>query len=122
QSIIWTALNYNPVRPLGLIGLGSLAISLLIALGIVLARLQGITFLGPLGAFTLFAAVILAVAGISLLTLGVSFNYFVALFHKTPVKQGLFGKPVFPGLEQHFGFMGLVMFGFGILMALGSFL
>ncbi|HMN28311.1 MAG TPA: glycosyltransferase family 2 protein [Caldilineaceae bacterium] len=113
QSIVWTALNYNPVRPLGLLGLGSLAIALLIGLGIVLARLQGVTFLGPLGAFTLFAAVILAVAGISLLTLGVSFNYFVALFHKTPVKQGLFGKPLFPRLDQHFGWVGVVSFVLG---------
>ena len=38
----------------------------------------------------------MAVAGISILALGLSFNYFVGLFHKTPIRQGLFGQPIFP--------------------------
>lgn len=115
QSIVWTALNYNPVRPLGLLGLGALAVAGLIGLAIIVARLQGVTFLGPLGAFTLFAAVVLAVAGVSILSLGLSFNYFVALFHKTPVQQGLFGQPLVKArLDHHFGWVGAATFLAGV--------
>jgi glycosyltransferase involved in cell wall biosynthesis len=117
QSIVWTALNYNPVRPLGLLALGSLLVAGLIGLAILFARLQGVTFLGPLGAFTLFGAVVLAVAGVSILSLGLSFNYFVALFHKTPVKQGLFGKPLIKArLDQHFGWVGLATLLAGMVL------
>jgi hypothetical protein len=121
HSIVWTALNYNPVRPLGLFGLGALALAAMIGVVLVIARLQGIQSVGAVGAFALFSGLVLAVAGVSILTLGVSFNYFVALFHKTPVKQGLFGKPIFPGLEQHFGWIGLATLGLGIVTALVSF-
>jgi glycosyltransferase involved in cell wall biosynthesis len=121
HSIVWTALNYNPVRLLGLFGLGALALAAIIGMMLVVARLQGIQSVGAVGAFALFSGLVLAVAGVSILTLGVSFNYFVALFHKTPVKQGLFGKPIFPGLEQHFGWIGVVTFVVGIVVALVSF-
>jgi glycosyltransferase involved in cell wall biosynthesis len=120
HSIVWTALNYNPVRLLGLFGLGALALAAVIGLVLVIARLQGIQNVGAIGAFALFSGLVLGVAGISILTLGVSFNYFVALFHKTPVKQGLFGKPIFPGLEQHFGWIGVASFVVGIAVALVS--
>lgn len=122
QSIVWTALYYNPVRPLGLFGLGALALAALIAVALIVARLQGVQSVGAVAAFALFSGLVLAVAGVSILSLGVSFNYFVALFHKTPVKQGLFGRPIFPHLEQHFGWFGLALFGIGLLVALVSFL
>lgn len=121
QSIIWTALYYNPVRPLGLVSVTALLLAALIGGGLVVARLQGITSIGPLGAFALFTALVLAVGGISLLALGVSFNYFVALFHKTPVPQGLFGRPLLPiRLDSHFGWLGLVGFGLGVGLGLFS--
>lgn len=121
QSIVWTALYYNPVRPLGLFGLGALALAALIAVALIVARLQGVQSVGAVAAFALFSGLVLAVAGVSILSLGVSFNYFVALFHKTPVKQGLFGRPIFPHLEQHFGWFGLALFGVGLLVAVISF-
>jgi glycosyltransferase involved in cell wall biosynthesis len=121
HSIVWTALNYNPVRPLGLFGLGALAVAAIIGIVLVVSRLQGVQSVGAVGAFALFSGLVLAVAGVSILTLGVSFNYFVALFHKTPVKQGLFGRPIFPGLEQHFGWIGAASFALGIVVALVSF-
>jgi glycosyltransferase involved in cell wall biosynthesis len=121
QSIVWTALYYNPVRPLGLFGLGALILAAIIGLGLIIARLQGVQSVGAMAAFALFSGLVLAVAGVSILTLGVSFNYFVALFHKTPVKQGLFGRPIFPRLEQHFGWFGLATFVLGIVVALVSF-
>ena len=45
------------------------------------------------GIFALFAAQVLAVAGVSIFALGATFNYLVSLFHREPVRQGLFGQP-----------------------------
>lgn len=116
QSILWTALMYNPVRILGAIGLGGVAVAGLVALGLVIARLSGVTTLGAWGVGALYLALVSAVAGISLFALGSTFNYLVSLFYKKPIRQGLFGKPIFnPGLEAYFGWMGLV----GVLSGLG---
>ena len=121
QSIVWTALHYNPVRPLGLVGIVALGLAALIGLGLVVARLQGVTTVGPLGAFALFAALVLGVAGVSILALGISFNYFVALFHKEPVRQGLFGRAVLiKKLERHLGWVGLGALALGLVLALVS--
>ena len=120
QSIVETALHYNPVRPLGLFGLGGVGFAALIALWLIWQRTQGVTSLGAGSAFTLFMAMVLAVAGVSILALGLSFNYFVGLFHKTPIRQGLMGEPIFPGLEKQFGWAGLGTLGVGILVGLVS--
>jgi glycosyltransferase involved in cell wall biosynthesis len=109
QSITWTALSYNPVRLLGMIGLTALFFAVLIGLGLVAMRATGTTTISPVGAFVLFSALILAVSGMSIIALGISFNYFVALFHKEPVQQGIFGRPLFrQRLDGHFGWLGLV--------------
>jgi glycosyltransferase involved in cell wall biosynthesis len=121
QTITWTSLYYNPVRLLGGLALLALGLAGLIALATLFARLLGVTALGPLGAFALFSMLVLAVAGVSLFNLGATFNYLVALFHHRPVKQGLFGKPIFdPPLDRHFWWMGLAGMaaglGLGLLM------
>ena len=109
QSIVWTALTYNPVRLLGLTGLAALGVTGVIGLWIVLQRLQGITTLGPGGVFAVFTAAVLGVMGVSLFALGATFNYLVGLFYKQPIRQGLFGKPIFAQpLERHFGWMGVL--------------
>ncbi|HHY54421.1 MAG TPA: glycosyltransferase [Chloroflexi bacterium] len=121
SSIVWTALNYNPARPFGLIGMVSFGIAALIGLALVWYRLQGVQTVTPLGAFALFSALVLSVGGVMLIALGFSFNYFVALFHKTPVRQGLWGKPLFNvRWEQHFGWVGLVIALFGLIVGAGS--
>jgi glycosyltransferase involved in cell wall biosynthesis len=121
QSIVWTALHYNPMRLLGLVGIVAMTLAALIGLGVVAARLQGITSFGPLGAFALFAALILAVAGVSVLALGISFNYFVALFHKQPVRQGLFGRPdLTQQFHKHLGWLGTVALVLGLILGLVS--
>ncbi len=121
QSMIWTVLTYNPVRILGLIGLGGMAVAGLVGLGLVIARLSGVTRLGALGVAALYWALISAVAGISLFALGVTFNYLVSLFYKQPIRQGLFGKPIFdPPLETHFGWMGFLGLLTGIGLGLAS--
>lgn len=108
QSILWTVLYYNPVRILGILGLIGVGISLLVGLGMTFSRFSGVTQLGPWGVFAYFAAVVTGVAGVSLFALGATFNYLVSLLYQRPIRQGLFGKPIFKNpLEQNFGWMGL---------------
>lgn len=124
HSIIWTALAYNPVRPLGIIGLACLVLALLVGVGLVAARMAGVTTVGPLGAFALYAGLVLAVAGVSIVTLGRSFNYFVALFHKRPVRQGILGRPLFAGsrrsADEYMGWAGLALLALGIAIGIAS--
>jgi glycosyltransferase involved in cell wall biosynthesis len=116
QSIVWTAFQYNPVRVLGSLGIGLVAMAFLIGLALLLLRLQGITELGTWGTFAVFAAQVLAVSGVSIFALGATFNYLVSLFHKEPIRQGLFGRPIFdPPLDRQFGWMGLVAVLAGLL-------
>src|SRR5215207_4568913 len=121
QSMVWTALSYNPVRILGLLGLGGLGIAGLIFLGLFIARLNGVTSLSPWGVVALFTAMIFTIAGINIFSLGVTFNYLVSLFYKKPIRQGLFGKPFFKTpLDQQFGWMGLVSIFMGIAIGAAS--
>ena len=123
QSMLWTVLSYNPVRILGLLGLGGLGIAGMVFLWILYVRLNGVTTLGPWGVAALFLALISTVTGVNLLALGITFNYLVALFYKKPIRQGLFGSPIFKTpLDEQFGWIGLVAIfaGLGIgLTALG---
>src|SRR5690606_23064770 len=111
ESMVWTALSYNPVRILGLLGLAGMLLSVLVLVGLVIARIGGSTELGPWGIAALFSALVNGVVGISLFTLGATFNYLVSLFYDTPIRQGLFGKPLLKNpLELQFGWIGLVVF------------
>jgi glycosyltransferase involved in cell wall biosynthesis len=112
HSILWTALTYNPVRILG---------ALVVALGLVISRLSGNTSLGPWGVAAVFTALVAAVTGISIFSLGITFNYLVSLFYKRPVRQGLFGRPIFKRpLDRHFWWMGLLTGITGLVSALIS--
>lgn len=116
QSIIWTVLTYNPVRILGLIGLSGVLFSGIVAIGLIVTRLSGVTSLGSWGVAALFAALVSGVAGISIFALGTTFNYLVSLFYKKPIRQGLFGRPLFSRpLDYYFGWMGIS----GLLIGLG---
>jgi glycosyltransferase involved in cell wall biosynthesis len=122
NAIVWTALAYNPVRILGLASLAALAIALIVGFYMIALRLSGTTELKGWQVFALFLAVVLSVAGVSLFSLGAMFNYLVALFHKHPVRQGLFGKPIFnPPLDHQFGWIGLVSAGLGVVVSVVSF-
>jgi len=121
QSIVWTVMTYNPVRILGLIGLSGVLLAVLVLLGLVITRLSGVTTLGTWGIAALYWALVSLVAGISIFALGATFNYLVSLFYKAPIRQGLFGKPVFnPPLETHFGWMGALSLVGGVILALVS--
>ncbi len=121
QSMIWTVLSYNPVRILGTLGSIGIGVAGLVFIGLLVARLQGITTLGPWGVVALFLALISSIAGINIFALGVTFNYLVSLFYKKPIRQGLFGKPVFATpLDLHFGWIGLFSFLIGLVIGLVS--
>ena len=120
QSMLWTVLSYNPVRILGLLGLGGLGIAGLVFLWILYVRfINGVTVLGPWGVAALFLALISTITGVNLIALGITFNYLVALFYRTPIRQGLFGKPIFKTpLDKHFGWMGLAAIFAGLAIGL----
>jgi glycosyltransferase involved in cell wall biosynthesis len=121
NSIVWTALSYNPVRILGTIGLAGVAIAAAVALVLTVLRLSGVARLGPWGVFAVFSGLVLGVTGVSLFNLGAMFNYLVSLFQKRPIKQGLFGKPIFdPPLDRHFWWIGGLAVLTGLIVGLGS--
>jgi hypothetical protein len=58
---------------------------------------------------------------VSIFSLGVTFNYLVSLFYRRPVRQGLFGRPVFKTpLDRQFGWLGLLSVIAGTATALVS--
>jgi glycosyltransferase involved in cell wall biosynthesis len=117
QSILWTVLSYNPVRILGMIGLAGIILAGLIGVGLVTARLSGIQELGNWGIAALFTGLVSGVCGVSIFSLGATFNYLVSLFYKQPIRQGLFGKPIFnPPLDRHFGWVGIVSLIVGLIV------
>lgn len=122
QSILWTVLSYNPVRILGMLGLMGVLFAILVGFALAVGRIRGITSLGPWEVASLFAALVLGVTGVSIFSLGGTFNYLVSLFYKQPIRQGLFGKPLFKtSLDHHFGWMGSLMTALGLIIAVISF-
>lgn len=121
QSITWTVLTYNPVRILGTIGLVGITLAILIGLGLIVARFSGIKTLGPWGITAVYTAMISGVTGISVFALGATFNYLVSLFYQQPIRQGLFGRPLFKQpLEKHFGWIGALVLFLGFALGIIS--
>jgi hypothetical protein len=117
QSIVWTVLTYNPVRILGILGLSGVLFALIVAVGLIASRLSGVTVIRGWGVAALYAAMVLGVTGISVFALGSTFNYLVSLFYKRPIRQGLFGKPLFnPSLDHSFGWLGLLGLLGGVIL------
>jgi glycosyltransferase involved in cell wall biosynthesis len=107
-TIVWTALQYNPARIMELAGFGALAVAGIIGVLLITARLRGIVELGPLGVFAVFVSLIFAVAGASVFSLGISFNYLVALSYRKPIRQkNLMEKLIGSSPERNFGWIGL---------------
>jgi glycosyltransferase involved in cell wall biosynthesis len=106
NSILMTALTYNPVRILGLTALGLVCLGLIV--GVLTLLLDGFNP-KPDGQFAaLFAGLVLAAAGVNIFSIGATFNYIVSLFHKRHIRQGLLGRPIFQApLEKQFGWLGL---------------
>jgi len=109
RSMLWTVLEYNPVRILGLLGLAGMMIGVLCVAGLVISRLSGVTVLTSWNVIALFGGAVSGMIGVNLFLLGIVFNYLVALFRGRPVQQGLFGKPIFKTpIDRHFSWMGLI--------------
>jgi hypothetical protein len=118
QSIVWTVMTYNPVRILGLIGLGGVVWTGLVALGLVISRLSGITSLGVWGVVALLQPW-LPVSQDQPVALGATFNCLVSCF--TSIRQGLFGRPVFSQpLERSFGWIGFIGLVIGLIVGVIS--
>lgn len=121
NAIVWTALTYNPVRILGLMSAAFVTIALAIALYTIALRVNGVTTLNAWQLFLVFGAVLSSITAVSLFSLGAMFNYLVALFYKKPIRQGLFGKPIFKQpLENHFGWIGLLSGVLGTTIGIAS--
>lgn len=115
NSILMTALTYNPVRIFGLAGFGLVVLGILISLtSLIAAQVSS----RPDAQFAaLFAGLVLASAGVNVFAIGATFNYLVSLFHKRQIRQGLLGRPIFQTpLETHFGWLGLVSILAGFLV------
>lgn len=121
RSMVWTVLAYNPVRILGLAGLAMLGLAALIIAGLVISRLQGQTTLSPWEVAMLFVGMVSAVSGVSVFSLGITFNYLVSLFYKQPIRQGLFGRPLFKqSPDRHFWWLGLTAMTGGVAVGVTS--
>lgn len=115
KSIVWTALTYNPVRMFGGLGALLLLLAVIVAGLPLLSHLSGAAADWPFPRF--FGALVLAVAGVTLYTTGTSFSYIVALFHKRPIRQGVFG-PRGNGrkIEKHYWWLGMLAVAMGIAL------
>lgn len=116
QSMVWTALTYNPVRILGMIGLVGIAIALALAAHFILGRLSGNTNIQNWQVVQLCVGMVAGVTGLNIFILGVAFNYFVSLFVKQPVRHGLFGRMIFKQpLDRQFGWIGALAVVIGLV-------
>jgi len=116
QSMVWTALTYNPVRILGMIGLVGIAIALALAFHFILARLGGSTNIQNWQVVQLCVGMVAGVTGLNIFILGVAFNYLVSLFVKQPVRHGLFGRMIFKQpLDRQFGWIGTLAVVIGLV-------
>jgi hypothetical protein len=120
-TMVTTALAYNPVRIFGALGLLGMGIAAAMLAGVLVARTQGVTTLGPLGTFAVFGALVSGVAGVSVFALGATFNYLVSLFYARPIRQGLFKRPLLRRpVERLFLPSGVATGLAGLAVALGS--
>jgi glycosyltransferase involved in cell wall biosynthesis len=118
KTILGTALEYNPAKLLGLVGAVFVCIAAAIGCTLLLARTSGVTSVNAFGAFGVFFALVLAVSGVSIYSLGVTFHFLVSLFHRKPVGPGLFGDSrVEKRFESHFGWSGAAAVGIGCALA-----
>jgi glycosyltransferase involved in cell wall biosynthesis len=119
KTILWTALEYSPAKLLGLVGAGFAAVAALIGVGLVIARSQGVTTLDPLATLTLFAALVLAVSGVSIYSLGVTFNFLVSLFHGHRMSRGLIGDSRLEQFfESRFPWIGSAFIALGVALGM----
>jgi hypothetical protein len=121
-TIVWTALQYNPARIMELMGFGALAVAGIIGISLIAVRMLGVTELGPYGVFAVFVSLVLAVAGASVFSLGISFNYLIALHYRKPIRQvNIIEKILGSSPDRNFGGIGFALGMVGIALGVVSF-
>lgn len=106
NTILMTALTYNPARIFGLVGAGLAVLGGLAALWRTVSQSKAKREDSQLVSW--YVGLVLGSAGLNIFSIGTVFNYLVSLFHKRPIRQGIFGKPLFSKpLEGYFGWMGI---------------
>jgi hypothetical protein len=113
HAILWTTLTYNPVRIFGGVGLLCLLLGALLgALGLAAGTTEN-AWPFP----QLFMALVLLVAGSTLVTSGRLYNYIVSLFYRRTIRQGIFGRPLFRRpIERFLGLLGLLSAATGVAL------
>ena len=115
-TILSTAATYNPVRLLGALSLITVVLALLLLAPWLSAVTSGVQDRSGFAGL-LFVAMTLGIVAINLFSIGTVFNYIVGLFHRRPIRQGLFGRPVFrQPLEQRFGTIGIGLLVVGVAL------
>jgi hypothetical protein len=115
-TILGTAAAYNPVRLLGGLSVIAVILAALAILPWLLAVSNGVE---ERVAYTplLIAAMTGVVVAVNLFSIGTTFNWVVGLFHRRPIRQGLFGRPIFnKPMEMKFGTIGALMLAVGALL------
>ncbi|MCB9454260.1 MAG: glycosyltransferase family 2 protein [Anaerolineaceae bacterium] len=115
-TILGTAATYNPVRLLGGMSLAAVILAALVLLPWITAASSGVD---DRSAYTglIFIAMTLIIVAVNLFSIGTVFNYIVSMFHRRPIRQGLFGRPMFrKPLEQRFGSIGALLTLVGIVL------
>lgn len=106
NTILMTALTYNPARIFGLVGVGLVSLGFLSTLWRTVSRSTAKREDSQLVSW--YVGLVLGSAGINIFSIGTVFNYIVSLFHKRPIRQGVLGRPLFnKPLERNFGWFGL---------------
>jgi hypothetical protein len=119
KSLLQTSLEYDPARILGFLGVITLALSASAGIGWMVLRSLEVSRSGPFGAFVLVGSMVAALAGVSVISLGITLNYLVQLFHYRPAESSIFG----PSRDRKFGWMGVTVAIAGLVLGgLGSIL
>ncbi len=115
-TILGTAATYNPVRLLGGLAILAMALALLALIPWFTAYTSGVQDRSGY-TYLVFIAMMGIIVAVNLFSMGTAFNWIVGLFHRRPIRQGLFGRPIFSKpLEMKFGTIGAVLIVFGAIL------
>jgi glycosyltransferase involved in cell wall biosynthesis len=121
-TILGTAATYNPVRLLGGLSIGAVVLAVLVMLPWLSAYSSGVDDRSAYTAL-IFVAMTFLIVAVNLFSIGTVFNYIVSMFHRRPVRQGLFGRPMFrKPLEQRFGSLGGLLILLGLVLFIAAIL
>src|ERR1044071_840642 len=115
-TILGTASTYNPVRLLGSLAIVAMVLAVLALIPWFSAYTSGVQDRSAYTYFV-FIAMMGIIASVNLFSMGTAFNWIVGLFHRRPVRQGLFGRPLFKKpFEMKFGTIGAILIAFGAVL------